>query len=73
MLEGGYGIEAGLPYTNLAVIAALAEADTTNIREPARVVEKYWWKKKKTMPEVIKITRKIKEILLKYTDAFQEK
>ena len=35
-LAGGYGIEGGLPYTNLAVIASLAELDTSNIREPAR-------------------------------------
>jgi len=73
VLEGGYGVEAGLPYTNLAVIAALAEADTTSIREPARVVEEYWWKRKNTMPEVMKIARKIKEVLSKYTNAFQEK
>jgi acetoin utilization deacetylase AcuC-like enzyme len=34
-LCGGYGIEGGLPYTNLAVIAALAGLDTATIREPA--------------------------------------
>jgi acetoin utilization deacetylase AcuC-like enzyme len=34
-LGGGYGIEAGLPYTNLAVIASLLGLDTTHIREPA--------------------------------------
>ncbi len=34
-LAGGYGIEGGLPYTNLAVIASLAGFDTSNIREPA--------------------------------------
>ena len=34
-LAGGYGIEGGLPYTNLAVIASLAGMDTSNIREPA--------------------------------------
>jgi len=73
VLEGGYGIEAGLPYTNLAVIAALAEADTSSIREPVRVIEKYWWKKKRTMPEVIRIVGRIKELLSRYTDAFQEK
>ncbi len=33
-LGGGYGIEGGLPYTNLAVIASLAGLDTENIREP---------------------------------------
>ncbi len=34
-LCGGYGIEGGLPYTNLAVVAALAGLDTSNVREPA--------------------------------------
>ncbi len=34
-LAGGYGIEGGLPYTNLAVIATLLGYETGNIREPA--------------------------------------
>lgn len=34
ILGGGYGIEGGLPYTNLAVIASLIGLDTSNIREP---------------------------------------
>ena len=34
-LAGGYGVEGGLPYTNLAVIASLAGLDTSNVREPA--------------------------------------
>lgn len=34
-LAGGYGIEGGLPYTNLAVIASLLRYDTGYIREPA--------------------------------------
>ncbi len=34
ILGGGYGIEGGLPYTNLAVIASLAGLDTKSIREP---------------------------------------
>jgi acetoin utilization deacetylase AcuC-like enzyme len=34
-LAGGYGIEGGLPYTNLAVIASLLGYDTAAIREPA--------------------------------------
>ncbi|MDY6779717.1 MAG: histone deacetylase, partial [Halobacteria archaeon] len=35
-LAGGYGIEGGLPYTNLAVVASLAGLDTSYVREPAR-------------------------------------
>ncbi|MBS3761151.1 histone deacetylase family protein [Halodesulfurarchaeum sp.] len=34
-LAGGYGIEGGLPYTNLAVIATLLDYETAYIREPA--------------------------------------
>ncbi len=34
VLEGGYSIEAALPYTNLAVIAAMAGLDISCIREP---------------------------------------
>ncbi|MFP4632489.1 MAG: histone deacetylase family protein [Halobacteriales archaeon] len=34
-LCGGYGIEGGLPYTNLAVVASLAGWDTSNVREPS--------------------------------------
>ncbi len=34
VLEGGYSIEAALPYTNLAIIAAMAGFDTSCIREP---------------------------------------
>ncbi len=34
VLEGGYSIEMALPYTNLAIIAAMAGLDTSNIREP---------------------------------------
>ncbi len=32
---GGYGIEGGLPYTNTGVIAAMAELETSHVREPA--------------------------------------
>jgi len=34
LLEGGYGVEGGLPYVNLGVIAAMAGMDITKIREP---------------------------------------
>jgi len=33
---GGYGIEGGLPYTNTGVIAAMAELDTSCVREPGQ-------------------------------------
>ncbi|HNS83600.1 MAG TPA: histone deacetylase [Methanolinea sp.] len=34
VLEGGYSVEGGLPYTNLGIIAAMAGLDLRNIREP---------------------------------------
>ncbi|HUU75515.1 MAG TPA: histone deacetylase [Methanoregulaceae archaeon] len=34
VLEGGYSVEGGLPYTNLGIIAALAGLDISCIREP---------------------------------------
>ncbi|MCQ8894503.1 MAG: histone deacetylase [Methanolinea sp.] len=34
VLEGGYSVEGGLPYTNLGIAAALAGLDLENIREP---------------------------------------
>lgn len=34
VLEGGYGVEGGLPYTNLGIIAAMAGLDISAIREP---------------------------------------
>ncbi len=35
VLEGGYSVEGGLPYTNLGIVAALAGLSLENIREPA--------------------------------------
>lgn len=34
VLEGGYSVEGGLPYTNLGILAAMAGLDITHIREP---------------------------------------
>ncbi|HWQ65744.1 MAG TPA: histone deacetylase [Methanospirillum sp.] len=34
VLEGGYSVEGGLPYTNLGIIAAMAGLDISSIREP---------------------------------------
>ncbi|MBP1927547.1 acetoin utilization deacetylase AcuC-like enzyme [Methanolinea mesophila] len=35
VLEGGYSVEGGLPYTNLGIIAAMAGLDLSGIREPS--------------------------------------
>lgn len=34
VLEGGYSVEGGLPYTNVGIIAAMAGLDLSSIREP---------------------------------------
>jgi acetoin utilization deacetylase AcuC-like enzyme len=39
VLEGGYSIEGGLPYTNLGIIAAMAGLDLSGIREPSPLRE----------------------------------
>ncbi len=35
VLEGGYSVEGGLPYTNLAILAAMAGLDTSHMKEPS--------------------------------------
>ncbi|RLF21018.1 MAG: histone deacetylase [Thermoprotei archaeon] len=70
ILEGGYSVEAGLPYTILAIIAALAELDISYIREPESVIKRYGWKRKDNMSEVIKIVEEVRSLLSKYIDAF---
>lgn len=39
ILEGGYSVEGGLPYTNLGIIAAMAGLDISGIREPDTLLE----------------------------------
>ncbi|MFH0967604.1 MAG: histone deacetylase [Methanobacteriota archaeon] len=39
VLEGGYSVEGGLPYTNLGIIAAMAGLDMSFIREPETLQE----------------------------------
>lgn len=41
VLEGGYSVEAALPYTNLGIIAAMAGMDLSGIREPAAYLWMY--------------------------------
>jgi acetoin utilization deacetylase AcuC-like enzyme len=63
-LAGGYGIEGGLPYTNLAVIAALAGLDTSHIREP----EIYQPPAPDHRPNVDDVLRQVKRIHSQYWD-----
>jgi len=59
VLCGGYGIEGGLPYTNLAVIAALAGLDTSNIREPSNYDIPDRGKNIEAVREIIKTVKRI--------------
>jgi acetoin utilization deacetylase AcuC-like enzyme len=59
-LAGGYGIEGGLPYTNLAVIASLAGMETSNVREPAT------YEPPADGPSVDRAVRKVEENLGDY-------
>ncbi|MFB6125352.1 MAG: histone deacetylase family protein [Halanaeroarchaeum sp.] len=61
-LAGGYGIEGGLPYTNLAVIATLLGYETDAIREPA-VYEAPSYD-----PDVSDVLRRVKHVQSAYWD-----
>jgi acetoin utilization deacetylase AcuC-like enzyme len=61
-LAGGYGIEGGLPYTNLAVIAAMADFDTSAIREPARYDPPTY------EPDVSDVVERVKRVQSSYWD-----
>ena len=63
-LAGGYGIEGGLPYTNLAVIASLLGYDTGSIREPA-IYEPPSYK-----PDVDDVIEYVKRVQSEYWDVF---
>lgn len=63
-LCGGYGVEGGLPYTNLAVIASLAGFDTSSVREPAR----YEPPPPESRPSVDDVLRRVKETHEAYWD-----
>lgn len=39
VLEGGYSVEGGLPYTNLGILAAMAGLDLSRIGEPSGYLE----------------------------------
>jgi len=41
VLEGGYALEGALPYTNLGIILAMAGMDTSHVREPDYMPERF--------------------------------
>lgn len=65
VLSGGYGIEGGLPYTNLAVIASLGGLDTSHIREPKNYNAP---QPGKNLDRVEKVIEKVKRIHSEYWD-----
>ncbi|MFB6132186.1 MAG: histone deacetylase [Halanaeroarchaeum sp.] len=59
-LAGGYGIEGGLPYTNLAVVATLLGYDTSAIREPEG------YEPPSYVPDVADVVDRVKRIHSEY-------
>jgi len=64
VLEGGYSIELGLPYTNLAVIAALAGIPTT-VEEPVDPPEEN--------PEGVRTVRKVARYHARYWEGVRRR
>lgn len=66
VLEGGYSVEAALPYTNLGVIAALAKLDIKFIREPESYKKELLWKKKRMKEKVLSNIEDVKSVHRRY-------
>ncbi|PWR75288.1 histone deacetylase [Methanospirillum stamsii] len=64
VLEGGYSVEGGLPYTNLGLIAAMAGLDISGIREPA-IYQELLQKSvsEEAFPKVLKMVSNLKKKL----------
>ncbi len=60
VLEGGYSVEAALPYTNLGIIAAMAGYDISHIREPENYYAELMWRKRDSA--LIKLRSNIEEV-----------
>lgn len=71
LLEGGYGVEGGLPYVNLGIIAAMAGIDISNIREP-KIYEKVLKRRRRDVIGSTEETiRRLKRILKDYWSCFR--
>ncbi len=66
VLEGGYSVEAALPYTNLAIIAAMAGLDTSHIREPANYLPELLWRKRDVMAKLKSNVEDVKRVHRRY-------
>ncbi|MDD1727475.1 MAG: histone deacetylase [Methanospirillum sp.] len=72
ILEGGYSVEGGLPYTNLGIIAAMAGLDISAIREPDSLLDLLHRSvSESAISQVITITGELKEILSPYWTCFR--
>jgi acetoin utilization deacetylase AcuC-like enzyme len=72
VLEGGYSVEGGLPYTNLGIIAAMAGLDISSIREPETFQERFHRSVSETaLPGVILMAGRLKQILSPYWNCFR--
>ncbi|MBC7114422.1 MAG: histone deacetylase [Archaeoglobi archaeon] len=60
VLEGGYSVEAALPYTNLGIIAAMAGMDISQIREPENYLPLL--RMRKDEGALVKLRRNIEEV-----------
>jgi acetoin utilization deacetylase AcuC-like enzyme len=63
VLEGGYSVEAALPYTNLGIIAAMAGMDISGIREPAAY---RWMYEEASDPRALEVVRQRVGIIKEY-------
>ncbi len=70
VLEGGYSVEAALPYTNLGIIAAMAGLDLSYIREPKRYLEELKWRRMDVRDKVAKTIEIVKNVHSKYWSCF---
>ncbi|BDC36604.1 MAG: histone deacetylase [Candidatus Methanoliparum thermophilum] len=71
LLEGGYGVEGGLPYVNLGIIAAMADIDITNIREPKIYEEVLRRRRRDVLDSAKETVRGLKRILKDYWSCFR--
>ena len=72
ILEGGYSVEAALPYTNLGIIAAMAGLDLSYIREPEIYLGELRWRKKDVRDKVKKNLETVKRIHSRYWNCLRD-
>ncbi|MET1125194.1 MAG: histone deacetylase [Archaeoglobaceae archaeon] len=71
VLEGGYSVEAALPYTNLGIIAAMAGMDISNIREPENYLAELLWRKRNVKAKVIANIENVKAVHRRFWDCLR--